>query len=212
MEQKFNRKNWIFIFYQKCLFSDGKWSSQPKYHILSWKTVTGSLKENILVLYKGKIEKCIYKKRKNQNCRNCFKKNAFLSHVQRITQPKDQVPRSKCVPCSPRTDRQTDGRTRKWKQRTPFQGFRIFSFNLSSRNGQTDRERQSEGGWERKRERGYTVITLLYTVWELWVKTENFVSVRWSRHDRQSGNYLTAILFPCCGEGHKVTTKPSTAF
>ena len=33
---------------------------------------------------------------------------------------------------------QTDRQTRKWKQRTPFQGFRFFfkfSFNLSSRSG-----------------------------------------------------------------------------
>ena len=33
---------------------------------------------------------------------------------------------------------QTDRQTREWKQRTPFQGFRIvfkFSFNLSSRSG-----------------------------------------------------------------------------
>ena len=34
-----------------------------------------------------------------------------------------------------RTDGQTDGHTRKWKQRAPFQGFRSFSFNLSSRIG-----------------------------------------------------------------------------
>ena len=35
------------------------------------------------------------------------KKNAFLSHVPRIIQPKNQVPRPKSVPCSLRTDRQT---------------------------------------------------------------------------------------------------------
>ena len=33
------------------------------------------------------------------------------------------------------TDRQTHRQTRKWIQRTPFQGFRNFSFNLSSRIG-----------------------------------------------------------------------------
>ena len=39
------------------------------------------------------------------------------------------------MPCSPSTDTQTDRHTRKWLQRAPFQGFRIFSFNLSSRIG-----------------------------------------------------------------------------
>ena len=33
------------------------------------------------------------------------------------------------------TDGQTDRQTRKWKQRAPFQGFRSFLFNLSSRIG-----------------------------------------------------------------------------
>ena len=42
---------------------------------------------------------------------------------------------SKGVLCSPRADRQTHRQTRKWIQRTPFQGFRNFSFNLSSRIG-----------------------------------------------------------------------------
>ena len=55
----------------------------------------------------------------------------FFSHVPRITWPKNLVPRSKGVLCSPCTDTQT----RKWMQRTPFQGFSIFFFNLSSRIG-----------------------------------------------------------------------------
>ena len=33
------------------------------------------------------------------------------------------------------TDTHTDTQTRKWIQRTPFQDFRIYSFNLSSRIG-----------------------------------------------------------------------------
>ena len=37
------------------------------------------------------------------------------------------------------TDRHTDRQTRKWIQRTPFQGFRNFSFNLSSRIGPIDK-------------------------------------------------------------------------
>ena len=53
-----------------------------------------------------------------------------------------KIPSSKTVISSLRTEKQTDGQTnrqtRKWKQRTPFQGFRFFfkfSFNLSSRSG-----------------------------------------------------------------------------
>ena len=44
---------------------------------------------------------------KNENFEKPKKK--FLSHVPRITQPKNQLPRSKGVTCSPRTDGQTDG-------------------------------------------------------------------------------------------------------
>ena len=61
------------------------------------------------MLYKEKKKKNAYKKRKIEN----FEKQtmAFLSHFQRITQPKNQVPRSKGVPCSMRIDRQTDVKT-----------------------------------------------------------------------------------------------------
>ena len=40
-----------------------------------------------------------------------------------------------CSVARMQTHRQTDRQTRKWIQRTPFQGFRNFSFNLSSRIG-----------------------------------------------------------------------------
>ena len=61
------------------------------------------------------------------------KKHAFLSHVPRIIQPKNYM--LKGVLCSPITDTHTD--TRKCIRRTPFHGFRNFSFNLSSRIGPT---------------------------------------------------------------------------
>ena len=50
-------------------------------------------------------------------------------HVTRITQPKNLVPRSKGVLCSPQTDThtQTHRHTQKWLQSTPFLGFRNFS-------------------------------------------------------------------------------------
>ena len=37
----------------------------------------------------------------------------------------------------------TDGQTQKWQQRTPFQGFRIFSFNLSLSIGPTAQQIKS---------------------------------------------------------------------
>ena len=45
-----------------------------------------------------------------------------------------------CSVARVQTDRHTDRQTRKWIQRTPFQGFRNFSFNLSSRIGPKMRE------------------------------------------------------------------------
>ena len=45
---------------------------------------------------------------------------------------------SKSVLGSSITHRQTDRHIRKWIQRTPFQGFRNFPFNLSSRIGPID--------------------------------------------------------------------------
>ena len=64
-------------------------------------------------------------KGQNQNFEK--QKIVFFSHVPRITRPKNQFPRSKGLTCSPRTDTP-------W---APFQGFRILSFNLSSRIGPT---------------------------------------------------------------------------
>ena len=49
----------------------------------------------------------------------------FFSHVTKITQPKNWVPRPKGVPCSPSTDTHTD--RQKVTLRASFQGFRIFS-------------------------------------------------------------------------------------
>ena len=84
-------------------------SSQHKYHICKSKTVTGSLKTKIYQCYIRKTLKNVHKKHKNEN----FVKqtNAFLSHVLRIIQPKNQIPRPKSVSCSVFTDRQTDTHT-----------------------------------------------------------------------------------------------------
>ena len=54
-------------------------------------------------------EKNAYKKRKNENFEK--QKNAFFPHVLRTTQPKNCVPRSKGVTCSPFTDGQTHTHT-----------------------------------------------------------------------------------------------------
>ena len=54
------------------------------------------------------------------------KKNTFFSHIPRITQPKNLVPMSKGVICSPLTDGQTDIHTRKRLQRAPFQVAGVF--------------------------------------------------------------------------------------
>ena len=62
--------------------------------------------------------------------------NAFLSHIPRITQPKNQIPWSKDVLCSPVTDRHTDRPTdTKVTTMGTLLGFQEFSFNLSSRIG-----------------------------------------------------------------------------
>ena len=60
----------------------------------------------------------------------------FFSHVPRNSQTKNSVPKSKAVLCSPCID--TNRQTRKWLLWAPFQGFRSFSFNLSSRIGPTN--------------------------------------------------------------------------
>ena len=44
-----------------------------------------------------------------------------------------------CFVARVQTDTQTDRQTRKWIHRTPFQGFRNFSFSLSSRIGPIDK-------------------------------------------------------------------------
>ena len=54
------------------------------------------------------------------------KNNPFLSHVPRIIQPQNYVPRQKMVSCSVFTHTETHSQSDYW----------IFSFNLSSRIGQ----------------------------------------------------------------------------
>merc|ERR1711963_979824 len=70
--------------------------------------------------YIRKKSKNVYKKRKNQNFEK--QKNAFFSHVLRITQPKYCVPRSKGVTCSPFTDTQTDRQTDRQTHRVTTEG------------------------------------------------------------------------------------------
>ena len=60
-------------------------------------------------------------------------KKLFLSRPG-ITQPKNQLPRSKSVTCSLRTDTHTDRVTTEGTL-SGFQDFRIFSFNLSTKIG-----------------------------------------------------------------------------
>ena len=50
----------------------------------------------------------------------------FFSHVLRTTQPKNCVPRSKGVTCSPFTDRHTDGRTHRVTTKGTLSGFQDF--------------------------------------------------------------------------------------
>ena len=81
-----------------------------------------ALENKISLLYKWKKLKTSIKRVKNIKKR----KNVFLSHVPRVPKPKYEV-------WSAAVHRQTW----KWKQRTTFQGFRNFSFNLSSGIGPT---------------------------------------------------------------------------
>ena len=59
--------------------------------------------------------------------------------------PKDHSTQKLGVRYSPRTHRQTHRQTRKWLLWAPFQGFRSFSFNLSSRIGPIIQEDMSIG-------------------------------------------------------------------
>ena len=62
------------------------------------------------------------------------KMHFFLMFQGSFNPPKDRFLGQKVCPvASEQTDTQTHTHTRKWIQRTPFQGFRNFSFNLSSR-------------------------------------------------------------------------------
>ena len=73
--------------------------------------------------YIRKKSKCAYKKRKHENFEK--QKDAFLSHIPRITQPKNQVPSSKCVLCSLLTDRWSDRHESEYRGR-PFKVSGIF--------------------------------------------------------------------------------------
>ena len=64
------------------------------------------------------------------------KKKVFFSHVTRITQPKNQIPRSKGVLSSSGIDGHTDRQTHtKVNTEDTLLGFHDFSYNLSSRIG-----------------------------------------------------------------------------
>ena len=61
--------------------------------------------KKLLVLCKENIKNA---NRKHRNENFGKQKKTFLSHVPRIIQPKNQVPRSKYVHCRPHTNTQTD--------------------------------------------------------------------------------------------------------
>ena len=65
--------------------------------------------KNLLVLYKEKKSKNAYKKRKNENFKK--QKNAFLSHVPRIIQPKSFLGQKLCSVARLHTDTQTHRHT-----------------------------------------------------------------------------------------------------
>ena len=93
-----------------------------------------NLKTKFTSVILGKNRKIPIKSVKIKILKN--KKKQFFPHVPRITQPKNEVPMSKGVTCSPRTDGQTDRHESDYRG-YPFQVFRSFSFNLSSRIGPT---------------------------------------------------------------------------
>ena len=71
-------KKWIFKNIQKSLFSNGKMSYQPKYHIPRWKIVTGSLKTKNYQCYIREKSKNVHRKHKNENFGNNDKMRFFL--------------------------------------------------------------------------------------------------------------------------------------
>ena len=109
------------------LMSQG--SFQPKIRFLGQKVCSvARLRtdgQKIYQCYIRKKSKNAYKKRKNENFEK--QKNAFFSHVPRITQPKNQVPRPKSVPCSPRTDGQTHTKVTTDSTLSGFQEFFLQS-------------------------------------------------------------------------------------
>ena len=116
--------------------------------------MTGSLKPKIYQCYIRKKSKNAYKKRKNENFEK--QKNVFLSHVPRIIQPKNQVPRPKGVPCSPSTDRHTH--TQSDYCGHPFKVSGFFSINLSSRIGPIKNDRFFKSDLERR----YAVLCMCH--------------------------------------------------
>ena len=77
--------------------------------------VQGSLNANITFLCEKKCDLQLDTKKyqcyMRKKSKNAYKKRKDMSHVPKITQPKNQVPRLNGVPCSPFTDRQTDRAT-----------------------------------------------------------------------------------------------------
>ena len=128
------------FFLQKYLFSNGKWFSQPKYHILRWKTVTVNLKLNFTNL-RGKQSK---NARKNEKFRKTETKIVFFSW------PKDDsgqkyIPMSKTVLCSLLTDRQTDAhKSDYWKQ--PFRVSGVFPSTYHQGSARKDKNWQWHDG------------------------------------------------------------------
>ena len=118
------------IFKKVLKYSISKYTrfSQTKYHIPSWKTETGSLKQKNISVIQGKNRKIPINSEKNEN----FEKhnNAFFMS-QGSLQPKNRSLGQKVFSVVreqtyTQTDTQTYTQTWKWIQRTPFQCFRIF--------------------------------------------------------------------------------------
>ena len=106
----FGSKKWIFKIVQKFPFSNGKRSSQPKYHNPRWKTVINSLKTKIYYCYIRK------KTQKNINCKKKpQKKPCFFLMSQGAFNPKTRFLGQNVWPvaCS-RRDRHTDRQTLSW--------------------------------------------------------------------------------------------------
>ena len=111
------------------------------------------------VLYKGKKSKNANKKRKNEN----FKKQKihFFLMSQFSLDPKNRFLAQKmCSVARVQTDTHTQ--TQKWLQRTPFQGFRNFSFNLSSRIGPTSTMPSCSGLIPAQKSRDNSVLEVVF--------------------------------------------------